>query len=169
MTDLVSVDEANGHLRLDLETDGGSPVAYTDERLPDLQLKITLASGIVVDYLKTADTGWDAETVPAPVKVAVLPLSKKEELIGPSREVFDLLAPHYQCDYDETQAIGRRYRRQDEIGTPYGVTIDHQSLEDSTVTLRDRDTLEQERVKIDDLPALLAERLERPWTSPKLR
>jgi glycyl-tRNA synthetase len=73
-----------------------------------------------------------------------------------------------QAEYDEGGSIGRRYRRQDEIGTPYGVTIDHQSLEDRTVTVRDRDSLAQERVAIDDLPALLSERLAAPWQSPKL-
>jgi glycyl-tRNA synthetase len=73
-----------------------------------------------------------------------------------------------QAEYDEGGSIGRRYRRQDEIGTPYCVTIDHQSLEDRTVTVRDRDSLAQERVAIDELPALLSERLAAPWQSPKL-
>jgi glycyl-tRNA synthetase len=73
-----------------------------------------------------------------------------------------------QAEYDEGGSIGKRYRRQDEIGTPWCVTIDHQSLEDRTVTLRDRDSLAQERVAIDALPALLSERLTAPWRSPKL-
>ncbi|MEN3283656.1 MAG: glycyl-tRNA synthetase, partial [Solirubrobacteraceae bacterium] len=73
-----------------------------------------------------------------------------------------------QAEYDEGGSIGKRYRRQDEIGTPFCVTIDHQSLEDRTVTVRDRDTLEQERVAIDDLPAVLGARLASPWESPKL-
>ena len=87
----------------------------------------------------------------APNKVAVLPLSKKPELIGPAHEVFDLLAPRYQCDYDETQAIGRRYRRQDEIGTPLCVTVDFETLEDRAVTVRERDSMEQVRVPITEL------------------
>src|SRR5687767_12844770 len=95
----------------------------------------------------------------APNKVAVLPLSKKDELIGPSREVFDLLAQHHQCDYDETQAIGRRYRRQDEIGTPLCVTIDFDTLEDRVVTVRERDSMEQVRVPITDVAATVAAKL----------
>ena len=73
-----------------------------------------------------------------------------------------------QTEYDEGGSIGRRYRRQDEIGTPWCVTIDHQSLEDRTVTVRDRDSLAQERVAVDGLPALLAGRLAAPWRTPKL-
>jgi glycyl-tRNA synthetase len=73
-----------------------------------------------------------------------------------------------QTEYDEGGSIGRRYRRQDEIGTPYCVTIDHQSLEDRTVTVRDRDTLAQDRVAIDELADVLAGRLAAPWISPKV-
>ena len=88
----------------------------------------------------------------APVKVAVLPLLKnKEELTKAAKDVFDKLKTSFNCQYDEKDAIGRRYRRQDAIGTPYCVTIDFDTLEDGTVTLRDRDTLQQERVNIDDL------------------
>jgi glycyl-tRNA synthetase len=85
----------------------------------------------------------------APYKVAVLPLSKKDTLTPVSREVLGLLQPHVMCDYDETQSIGRRYRRQDEIGTPLAVTIDFDTLEDRAVTIRDRDTTDQVRVPID--------------------
>jgi glycyl-tRNA synthetase len=87
----------------------------------------------------------------APYKVAVLPLSKKPELQEPANEVLGLLQPHYMCDYDETQAIGRRYRRQDELGTPYCVTIDFETLDDRAVTVRDRDSMAQDRVPIDAL------------------
>ncbi len=87
----------------------------------------------------------------APYQVAVLPLSKKDQLVPSAREVLSLLQPHWQCDYDETQNIGRRYRRQDEIGTPLCVTVDFDSIEDRAVTIRDRDTLEQVRVPIDSL------------------
>jgi len=87
----------------------------------------------------------------APYQVAVLPLSKKPDLEGVSREVLATLQPYFMCDYDVTQSIGRRYRRQDEVGTPYCVTVDFDSLQDHAVTVRDRDTTTQTRVKIDDL------------------
>ena len=95
----------------------------------------------------------------APYQVAVLPLSKKETLIPLAREILHTLQRSHVCDYDETQSIGRRYRRQDEIGTPYCVTVDFDSLEDNAVTVRERDSTEQVRVAIAELPALLAERL----------
>ncbi|HEX4902313.1 MAG TPA: glycine--tRNA ligase [Acidimicrobiales bacterium] len=95
----------------------------------------------------------------APYQVAVLPLSKKDELVGVSDEVLGLLQPHYMCDFDVTQAIGRRYRRQDEIGTPYCVTIDFDTLEDRAVTIRERDSMDQERVPIAGLRERLGERL----------
>jgi glycyl-tRNA synthetase len=94
----------------------------------------------------------------APYQVAVLPLSKKPELEGVSEEVLSILQPHFMCDYDVTQSIGRRYRRQDEIGTPFCVTVDFDTLEDRAVTVRDRDTTEQVRVKIEDVLATLGER-----------
>jgi glycyl-tRNA synthetase len=94
----------------------------------------------------------------APYQVAVLPLSKKEELEATSREVLSVLQPHYMCDYDVTQSIGRRYRRQDEVGTPWCVTVDFESLEDRCVTVRDRDTTTQVRVPIARLLDELAER-----------
>jgi glycyl-tRNA synthetase len=95
----------------------------------------------------------------APYKVAVLPLSKKDTLTPLAREVLGMLQQHYLCDYDETQSIGRRYRRQDEIGTPYCVTVDFDSLEDRAVTIRERDTTEQVRVPIADLELELRRRL----------
>lgn len=95
----------------------------------------------------------------APYKVAVLPLSKKAELTPVAHKVFALLAERWMCEYDETQSIGRRYRRQDEIGTPYCVTVDFDTLDDQAVTVRDRDTMVQDRVSIDQLERYLAERL----------
>jgi glycyl-tRNA synthetase len=95
----------------------------------------------------------------APVQVAVMPLSKKDELIAPAREVLGLLKPSYRTEYDQTGGnIGRRYRRQDEIGTPFCVTIDFETLEDRAVTIRERDSMAQERVAIAGLAARLAER-----------
>jgi glycyl-tRNA synthetase len=104
----------------------------------------------------------------APVKVAVLPLVRKDGQPELAREVERMLRDRVQVEYDEGGAIGRRYRRQDEIGTPWAVTIDHQSLDDRTVTLRDRDSLTQERIAIDELSAEIERRLRQPWHSPKL-
>ncbi len=94
----------------------------------------------------------------APYQVAVLPLSKKPELEGVSHKVLEILQPYFACDYDVTQSIGRRYRRQDEVGTPFCITVDFDSLEDHAVTVRDRDTTEQVRVPIDELLATLRQR-----------
>jgi glycyl-tRNA synthetase len=95
----------------------------------------------------------------APYKVAVLPLSKKDTLTPLAHEVRMLLAERYMVDYDETQNIGKRYRRQDEIGTPLAVTVDFESLNDSAVTVRDRDSTEQIRVPIDELLGTVSGRL----------
>ena len=94
----------------------------------------------------------------APYKVAVLPLSKK--LSEKADEVYTELSKHFMCDYDEAGSIGKRYRREDEIGTPYCVTIDFDTLEDNSVTIRDRDTMEQVRVKIEELENWLQNKIE---------
>ena len=97
----------------------------------------------------------------APIKVAVLPLSRNEKLVPKARQVYDLVRPHFMTQYDDAQSIGRRYRRQDEIGTLYCVTIDFQTVdEDNAVTIRHRDTMAQDRVPIPDLVAALREKLE---------
>ncbi len=95
----------------------------------------------------------------APIKVAVLPLSKKEPLTKMARRIANDLRPLFMVEYDETQSIGRRYRRQDEIGTPYCVTIDFDSLNDKAVTVRDRDTMKQERMAIKELKDYLKEKI----------
>ncbi len=95
----------------------------------------------------------------APVKVAILPLSKKEELSKVAKGIFKKLSQQFVCEYDETQSIGKRYRRQDEIGTPLVVTVDFESLEDKKVTLRDRDTMKQERIAIDGIAEKISQRL----------
>jgi len=95
----------------------------------------------------------------APYKVAVLPLSRKDTLTPVAREVLGLLQPYVMCDYDDTQSIGRRYRRQDEIGTPLCVTVDFESLDDRAVTIRDRDTTAQDRVAISEVVGHLKGRL----------
>ncbi|MCK5332647.1 glycine--tRNA ligase [Candidatus Parcubacteria bacterium] len=113
--------------------------AYTEEEAPTGDGKTE--TRVVMKFAKNI----------APIKVAILPLSKKEELSGKAKEVFDLVKTEFNSQYDESQSIGKRYRRQDEIGTPYCVTVDFESLEDGAVTVRDRDTMKQERVKIEEL------------------
>ena len=95
----------------------------------------------------------------APVKVAVLPLSKKEELTKIAQPLYETLSRNFVCEYDETQSIGKRYRRQDEIGTPYCVTIDFETPDDKSVTVRDRDTMRQTRIKISELESWLEKSL----------
>jgi len=95
----------------------------------------------------------------APFKVAVLPLIKKDKLPEKAREIMDSLKYDYMCQYDEKDAIGRRYRRQDAIGTPYCITVDHQTLEDNTVTIRERDSMKQDRIIIEKISGIIAERI----------
>ena len=127
----------------------------------------------LVDAYDEDEIGGEARTVLrlhpqlAPVKVAVLPLVRKDGQPELAQEVHHQLRELMQTEYDSGGAIGRRYRRQDEIGTPWAVTIDHQSLQDRTVTLRERDSLTQDRIAIDGLPAELERRLRAPWSSPK--
>jgi glycyl-tRNA synthetase len=92
----------------------------------------------------------------APVKLAVMPLVKKDGLPEKAREIINTLKFDFNCRYDEKDSIGKRYRRQDAVGTPFCVTVDHQTSEDNTVTIRYRDSMEQERVKIDELHAIIA-------------
>jgi glycyl-tRNA synthetase len=95
----------------------------------------------------------------APVKVAVLPLSRNADLSPKARDVAAKLRQHWNADFDDASAIGRRYRRQDEIGTPFCVTVDFESLEDQAVTVRERDSMKQERIGIDALVGYLSEKL----------
>ena len=95
----------------------------------------------------------------APIKVAVLPLLKKDGLPEKAREIMDMLKFDHACTYDEKDTIGKRYRRQDAIGTPVCITIDHQTLEDSTVTIRHRDTMAQDRVNISALVQLIDDKV----------
>jgi glycyl-tRNA synthetase len=103
------------------------------------------------------------------VKAAILPLVRKDGQPELAREVRGRLRGLMQTEYDEGGSIGRRYRRQDEIGTPWCVTIDHESIHDGTVTVRDRDSLTQERVPIDALAGVLVGKLASAWRSPKLK
>jgi glycyl-tRNA synthetase len=99
----------------------------------------------------------------APVAVAVLPLSRNARLVPTARKVYDQLRKRFNVQYDDAQSIGRRYRRQDEIGTPYCVTVDFETLDDHQVTIRDRDTMHQVRIPIADLAEILQDRLEHGW------
>ena len=96
----------------------------------------------------------------APFQLAVLPLSRNEKLVPTARRVYDILRPHFNTQYDDSQSIGRRYRRQDEIGTPLCVTVDFDTVEDDdAVTIRNRDSMEQIRVGIDNLETAIREQL----------
>ena len=99
----------------------------------------------------------------APVTVAALPLSRNDKLLPTARRVYDILRKHFRTQYDDSQAIGRRYRRQDEIGTPYCVTIDFDTIDDNQVTIRDRDTMHQARVPASKLVEILKDKIEHAW------
>ncbi len=117
--------------------------AYKEEKLIDGSMRVVLAIPPVL----------------APVKAAILPLTKKDGLPEKAREVMNTLKQDYLCQYDEKDAIGKRYRRQDAIGTPYCITVDHQSLKDNTITIRDRDSMQQERIDISKLSEIIKEKL----------
>src|SRR5207237_4486561 len=104
----------------------------------------------------------------APVTAAILPLIAKDEgMVGKARSLYEELRRRHSVEYDDNGAIGRRYRRQDEIGTPWAFTIDEQTLSDDTVTVRDRDSLAQERLPVGGVRAWLDDALERDWQTPK--
>jgi glycyl-tRNA synthetase len=120
---------------------------YTEDEAPDAKGKLEKRTVLRLDYRI------------APVKVAVLPLSRNADLSPKARDVAAELRRHWNADFDDASAIGRRYRRQDEIGTPYCVTIDFETLDDQAVTVRERDSMKQERIGIDGLTAYLSERM----------
>ena len=159
----------------------GKKLQYFDPELNENYVPFVVETSIGCDrmFLAMMSQALKQETVPdadgkestrdvlklhpclAPVKVAVLPLLKnKEELTKAAGEVFNKLKTKFLCQYDEKDAIGRRYRRQDAIGTPYCVTIDFETLENNTVTLRDRDTLEQIRIRIDEIAGIVGEKID---------
>jgi glycyl-tRNA synthetase len=117
--------------------------AYTEEKLEDGSERVVLKLPPVL----------------APIKVAILPLMKKDGLPEKAREIMNRLKYDYHCQYEEKDAIGRRYRRQDAIGTPYCITIDHQTLEDNMVTIRDRDSMKQERIPIDQISIIIDKKI----------
>lgn len=124
-----------------------------------------IANSYCEETIQKEDGKTDSRTVLklpaalAPVKLAVMPLTKKDGLPDKAREIIDRLKFDFNCQYDEKDSIGKRYRRQDAIGTPFCVTVDHQSLEDNTVTIRYRDTMDQERIKIEELETIMNEKL----------
>jgi glycyl-tRNA synthetase len=145
------------------EESGQHVVPYVIE--PAAGLNRTLAVVLLDVYTEEPDEKGDNRVIlkfkptVAPIKVAILPLSKKPDLQGASKRVAEILRPHYMTQYDETQSIGRRYRRQDEIGTPLCVTIDFETGEDEAVTIRERDTQEQIRVPITGLHDAIRDKL----------
>ena len=159
----------------------GRKLQYFDPEINENYVPYVVETSIGLDrmFLATMSNALVEETVPdasgkdstrtvlkvhpaiAPIKCAVLPLLKnKEELTGKAREIFNRLKVSFNCQYDEKDAIGRRYRRQDAIGTPYCITIDFESLEDNTVTIRERDSLKQERIAVDDIERIVSERVD---------
>ena len=117
--------------------------AYTEEQLENGETRVVLKLPAAL----------------APTKLAVLPLVRKDGLPEKAREIIDALRFHFNCSYDEKDTIGKRYRRQDAVGTPYCVTVDYDTLKDNTVTLRFRDTMEQERVPIDQLLGIIEDKV----------
>src|SRR3954464_3832494 len=163
------------HSREKLEyVDGGSGERYVPHVIEPAAGADRATLAFLVDAYDEEEVEGDQRTLLrlhpqlAPVKVAVLPLVRKDGQPDVAHEVFASLRGTMQAEYDEGGSIGKRYRRQDEIGTPWCVTIDHDTLKDRTVTIRDRDTLAQERVAIDEVPGVLAGRLAADWRSPKL-
>ena len=149
----------------------GKKIQYFDPELNESYVPYVVETSIGVDrmflsilagaYCEESVDGKDTRVVLkipavlAPVKLAVMPLVKKDGLPEKAREIINSLKLDYNCQYDEKDSIGKRYRRQDAIGTPFCVTVDHQTLEDNTVTVRYRDTMEQERVSIDSLHEMI--------------
>jgi glycyl-tRNA synthetase len=95
----------------------------------------------------------------APLKAAILPLTKKDGMPEKAREIMKSLQLDFNCQYEEKDSIGKRYRRQDAIGTPFCITVDHQTLKENTVTLRDRDTMNQERISVEKLHSIIADKV----------
>lgn len=154
----------------------GKNIKYFDSELNENYVPYVVETSIGLDrmFLSIVSNAYTEETVEstgekrvvmkippalAPVKLAVFPLTKKDGLPEKARAIMDTLKLDFNCQYEEKDNIGKRYRRQDAIGTPYCITIDHQTLEDDTVTIRDRDTMEQERVAINKLEGIMEEKV----------
>jgi len=132
----------------------------------DRSVLATLCEHYHEEKAPTADGKQEIRTVMqfpywlSPIKVAILPLSKKKELSKVAKQIFNDLKKEFICEYDETQSIGKRYRRQDEIGTPLCVTVDFDTLKDRAVTIRNRDSMKQERISIKDLKSIIKKKLD---------
>ena len=153
----------------------GKKIQYFDPELNESYVPYVIETSIGVDrmFLSVFCSCYEDQQLPggdrrvvlhfpaplAPVKCAVLPLVKKDGLPEKAREIQHRLRFDFTCQVDEKDSIGKRYRRQDAIGTPFCITVDHQTLEDNTVTLRHRDSMEQERVNVDDLEKILSEKV----------
>ena len=149
----------------------GKKIEYFDPELNESYTPYVIETSIGVDrmflsivcssYTEEQLEGGDSRVVLklpavlAPTKVCVMPLVKKDGLPEKAREIMNLLKFDFKCSYDEKDSIGKRYRRQDAVGTPFCVTVDHDTLQDNCVTVRYRDTMKQDRVKIDDLHTLI--------------
>jgi len=143
-----------------IETSGGADRSFL-AFICDAYQEIKGGRTKTTEAVKEVETLLKLDKRIAPIKVAVLPLVRnKPELVKKAKEVYQLLKPHFVCQYDELGSIGRRYRRQDEIATVFCLTCDFQTLEDDTLTVRYRDTMKQERVKISDLVNVLKEKLQ---------
>jgi len=151
------------------------PLSYFDEQKKERYIPYVIepSAGIDRSALAFLVDAYDEEEVRgdtrnllrfhpalAPVKAAIFPLVKKEGMPDIARKIYDDLKKYFNCFYDEKGAVGRRYRRQDEAGTPFCVTVDGQTLEDNTVTVRDRDSMEQERIPTDKILGHLREKLD---------
>ena len=156
-TDMVYFDQATGEKY--------TPYVIEPSAGLSRSLMTFLVDAYAEDEAPNAKGGVDKRTVLrldhrlAPVKVAVLPLSRNADLSPKARDLAAQLRTHWNVDFDDAQAIGKRYRRQDEIGTPYCITVDFDTLEDNAVTIRERDTMQQERVSLDQVEAWLAPKL----------
>ena len=151
----------------------GKKIQYFDTETGESYVPYVVETSIGVDrmVLQVLSASYEEQTLEggdtrlvmhfppalAPVKAAVLPLVKKDGLPEVARELMHALKADHNVQYDEKDSIGKRYRRQDAIGTPFCITVDHQTLEDRTVTVRHRDSMEQQRVAIADLPAMIGE------------
>jgi glycyl-tRNA synthetase len=149
----------------------GKRLSYYDEEMKSHYVPyiIETSAGVERPLLTLLVDGYDEEPERvvlrlhpriAPIKAAIFPLVKRDGMPEKARKIEEMLRPHFNIFYDESGAIGRRYRRQDEAGTPFGITVDSQTMEDDTVTLRERDSMGQVRVKIDDLPSKIRRRME---------
>ena len=158
----------------------GKKIRYYDNETNESYVPYVIETSIGLDrmFLSVLSNAYEEETIEkedgktdsrvvlrlpaflAPVKLAIFPLIKKDGLPEKAREIYNMLKYDFNCEYEEKDTIGKRYRRQDAVGTPYCITIDHQTLEDNMVTLRERDSMEQQRISIDELHKIVSEKVD---------